>query len=206
MRGRPITAEEFESMLAAIPQIRPNDSEVWRHYLTGLWLSELRLAESTIVSWGDDATFAVDFTGRRPRFRIYAESEKGRRDRLLPMTPDFAEFLLKDSPKKRQGLVFKLKSDLGEQLSVKRVGLIVSDIGEKAGVIVNSADRKFASAHDLRRSFGTRWANRVKPATLKLLMRHKSIETTMKYYVDQDADEIADQLWSQHAAVPPEVS
>ena len=30
------------------------------------------------------------------------------------------------------------------------------------------------------------------PAVLKELMRHESIETTMKYYVDLDADEMAD--------------
>ena len=28
-----------------------------------------------------------------------------------------------------------------------------------------------------------RWSSRVMPATLQLLMRHKSIETTLKYYV-----------------------
>jgi len=38
----------------------------------------------------------------------------------------------------------------------------------------------------------------VKPATLQLLMRHQQIETTMRYYVDQDADEVADQLWKAH--------
>ena len=49
-------------------------------------------------------------------------------------------------------------------------------------------------ADDLRRSFGTRWASRVKPARLPLLMRHKSIETTMKYYVCQNSDDVADEL------------
>ena len=41
---------------------------------------------------------------------------------------------------------------------------------------------------------------RVKPATLQVLMRHRSIETTMKYYVDQDADDVADELWATHDA------
>jgi hypothetical protein len=57
--------------------------------------SGLRLDESLQLSWDADASFAVDLTGRHPRFRIYAEAEKGRQDRLLPMTPDFAEYLLK---------------------------------------------------------------------------------------------------------------
>ena len=81
-----------------------------------------------------------------------------------------------------------------------RIGRIVSEIGRRAGVVVRKSEGKFASAHDLRRSFGTRWAPKVKPATLQLLMRHRSIETTLKYYVAQDADEIADELWKGFSA------
>jgi integrase len=65
-------------------------------------------------------------------------------------------------------------------------------------VVVNKLDGKFASAHDLRRSFATRWAARVKPATLQLMMRHADIKTTLDYYVDQDADEVAAELWASH--------
>ena len=35
----------------------------------------------------------------------------------------------------------------------------------------------------------------VRPEAGQLLMRHRSIETTLKYYVAQDADQIADELW-----------
>ena len=57
--------------------------------------------------------------------------------------------------------------------------------------------KKFATAHDLRRSFGTRWAKRVMPAVLQRLMRHAEIATTMKYYVTMDADSVADELWGK---------
>jgi hypothetical protein len=76
------------------------------------------------------------------------------------------------------------------------MGEVVSEIGQTAGVLVNKADDKYAIAHDLRRSFGTRWAPRVKPATLQLLMRHADIGTTIKYYVAQDAADVADELWA----------
>jgi integrase len=89
----------------------------------------------------------------------------------------------------------------GEPVTLKRISRTISAIGRKAGVVVNKAAGKYASAHDLRRSFGTCWASRVKPATLRLLMRHKSIETTLKYYVDQDADDVADELWKAHAGL-----
>lgn len=52
--------------------------------------------------------------------------------------------------------------------------------------------RKYASAHDLCRAFGQQWSARVMPAVLQQLMRHVSIETTMKYYVGRDADAVAD--------------
>jgi integrase len=62
---------------------------------------------------------------------------------------------------------------------------------------------KFASLHDLRRTFGTRWAKRVKTPVLMRLMRHESITTTMGYYVDLDCDEIAEDLWQSSAVSVP---
>ena len=54
------------------------------------------------------------------------------------------------------------------------------------------------SAHDLRRSFGECWSSRVMPQVLKQLMRHESIETTLRYYVGSNADLTADVLWEAH--------
>jgi hypothetical protein len=115
------------------------------------------------------------------------------------MTPDFAEFLLQTPEAERVGPVFKLNvAGRSIPLSAHSVGKLVSEMGEKAGAIVNAVDRKTGSAHDLRRAFATRWARRVAPAILQKLMRHASIQTTMGYYVDLDVDEMADELWANH--------
>lgn len=45
------------------------------------------------------------------------------------------------------------------------------------------------------RAFGYRWSRRIMPAELKELMRHASIETTMTYYVGQNAETTAQSLW-----------
>jgi len=86
-----------------------------------------------------------------------------------------------------------------------RVGEAVVKIGRKAGVVVardsETGKVKYASAHDLRRSFGTRWAKKVMPAVLQRLMRHADIATTMRYYVGIDADDVAADLWGKHS--PP---
>jgi len=206
MRGRPISGEEFDRMLAKATgtvmirvggKDKRKDQPIslaggeWPRYLWGLWLSGLRLEESLRLTW-DDGALTVDLGGKYPRFRIYAEAEKGHKDRLLPMTPDFAEWLLQTPEDERTGFVFPM----GGQRSRSYVGRIVSAIGKAAGVVVNREQGKFASAHDLRRSFGTRWASKVKPATLQLLMRHSSIDTTLMYYVAQHADDVAAELWA----------
>ena len=85
--GRPITTEEFERMLAVAESVRPHDHQRWQYFLAGMWLSGLRLAESLMLSWDQHEPFCIDLSGRRPRFRIYAEGHKRRQDKLLPMTP-----------------------------------------------------------------------------------------------------------------------
>lgn len=195
MRGRAVTSQEFERMLAHVRSVRPKDTDAWKFFLLGLWLSGLRIDEAVQLSWDDEAAFAIELAGRHPKFRIYSEAEKGRRDRLLPMTPDFANLVLQIPPGKREGYVFRLHGRCTKrQMTSARASRIVSTIGVEANIVVNVVDQKYASAHDLRRAFGTRWAARVKPATLRLLMRHRSIETSMKYYVGQDADDVADEL------------
>ena len=52
----------------------------------------------------------------------------------------------------------------------------------------------------LRRAFGGRWANRVKPVVLKELMRHKTVLTTEKYHVEIHAQETAAHLREVMAA------
>ena len=196
MRGRAIAGEEFDRMREAVVKVRPLDAPAWQRLLRGLWLSGLRLSEALALSWDQEAPFQADLTGRRPSFRIFAEAQKARRDEILPMTPDFAHFLAETPETERVGRVFKLSRERGgEPIGPGKVGAMIAAIGKKAGVVVNKADGKFASAHDLRRAFGTRWAKRVMPAVLKRLMRHSSITTTMGYYVDLDAAEVADQLW-----------
>ena len=66
MRGRPITEEEFDRMIAAVPKVREYDGPAWERLLRGLWLSGLRLGEAMILSWDMEAPFQADLTGRRP--------------------------------------------------------------------------------------------------------------------------------------------
>jgi integrase len=204
MKGRPITLEEFERMLEKVPEVvGPAGAPAWRAYLRGLWASGLRLAESLELWWDREDRLLPTFPKHgRPMLRIPAELEKGHADRLLPIAPEFALFLQETPESARSGSVFKLPGIRGRtaELRSKWVGKIVSKIGAAAGVRVHvdprNPDRvKYASAHDLRRAFGERWAARIMPAQLRELMRHESIETTLRYYVGTNAARTADACW-----------
>ncbi len=184
----------------AVPvEVSPAAVASWRHYLAGLWLSGLRLEESFDLYWDRHDRLHIDLTGKRPRLSIPAELEKGNRDRLLPITPDFAAHLLATEDASRRGPVFRPLMPSGNRANPDQAGRMISLMGELAGVKVHTHAKtgkvKYASAHDLRRSFGTRWARLVPTAVLMQLMRHESIQTTNAYYVDLDADEIAEDLY-----------
>ncbi len=163
------------SGMSAKVVFRESAGTAMRHHprrRTGLWWSGLRLAESLELYWDRQDKLSVDMTGRRLMLRIPAKLEKGHRDRLLAMAPEFAEFLERTPPEERTGRVFNLKAPSGRTCWVMRsdtVSNVVCRIGRKANVKVEETPRKgepyikYASAHDLRRSFGERWAMRVLP-------------------------------------------
>lgn len=239
MKGRPITAEELERMIANVPAVlaeprryyKPKDvpkrkmsddadkhrkerleekavaeAPAWELLLRGLWLSGLRLGEAIALTWDDDTQPMVSLSGSFPMLFIPAVCQKGGRDTITPITPDFLAMLLETETHLRTGKVFKLNGRHGKPLTDDTlVGRVISGIGKAAGVVVEKAAGKFASAHDLRRSFGSRWAPKVMPAVLKDLMRHTDISTTMKYYVGQNADENAAAVWAAAGKKPQEI-
>jgi integrase len=167
----------------------------WTHLIRGLWWSGLRLAESLELHWTDDTKLCVvDINSKDPMLQIPAALEKGNKDRLLPIAPEFARFLQATPEDQREGYVFSpaaMRADKkGQRLGEQQVGRIIGVTGKLANVKVGTGKTgkpKMASAHDLRRSFGLRWAQRVMPQILMELMRHESIDTTMLYYVGRNA-------------------
>lgn len=212
MKGRAPTAEEFDRILSHVADVVGAEiAESWKQLIRGLWLSGLRLSEALNLHWTDDSRLMVDLTGRRPMFRIQAGSEKGRKFRMLPMTPDFYEFLIKTPADERRGHVFRpVCPKTGGRPQLDWTSKVITAIGHKAAVKVAEREtrtsegkpavkNKWASAHDFRRAFGLRWSNKVRAPILMQLMRHASIATTMQFYIGQDANAAADEMWAGSA-------
>jgi integrase len=121
---------------------------------------------------------------------------------LLPIAPEFEEFLISTPPEERVGYVFTplRRRNRVDRITTDTACRVISNIGKAAGVVVSEKPFKHASAHDLRRSFGERMARvpEMTPQMLMELMRHASIETTMKYYVGRNAQATANALWASY--------
>jgi len=219
MKGRAIVREELDRMLRATRRVvGPKVAKHWRRLLVGLWWSGLRLGEAVVLRWdGLSSGLLVDMSGRRPMLQIDAEAEKGHRDRLLPLAPEFCRLLSRVPAEKRRGKVFSVPHpSSGRQLPCDEVSVILCKIGRRAGVKVRTKIKsrldkatgerkptevvKFASAHDLRRSFGERWSGLVMPKELGELMRHENPNTTNKYYVGRNAQKTADVCFAAYEA------
>lgn len=194
-RSRAITGEEFDRMIDAVPKVRKRDAADWRFLLRGLYLTGLRIGEAMRLSWEPDGGLYLDLTGKRPCLRIDGTSQKSGKDDVVPLMPDAAALFEAVPQQRRCGYVFKVGIGISGQLPSQHACQVISRIGKAARIVTNSGVGKYASAHDLRRAFGTRWAKQLMPAVLKRLMRHGEISTTMAYYVDLDADELAADLW-----------
>lgn len=180
-RARAVTEAEYTKLIEAAGKV----GRQWERLLEGLWLSGLRIGEALSLSW-DSPPLRVDLDGRRPKIVAWAEGHKSRKDDLVPITPDFYAFLVATPERERIGKVFPMGC------ARRRV---VDTLAEIGSAVVVSDTGKTATAHDLRRSFGTRWALKVHPIVLQRLMRHADIQTTMTYYVHLDADAVSDELW-----------
>jgi integrase len=157
------------------------------------------LDEAMRVSW-DSPPIRVDLEGGQyPRVVFFAEGQKSASDELWIMPRDLAEWLRKTPESARRGPVAPV-GFAGMDLS--SVSHVIAHIGEAAGV--RTSDKKWASAQDFRRAFGTRWARKIrKPLTLQRLMRHASVQTTMAFYVDLGEADVGAELWGDF--VPPPV-
>lgn len=206
MKGKPLSSVEFDSFLAAIPQVVPaQDVAAWDFFSRGLWWQGLRVGEALQLWWDRDDRHRVELERQYPLIWIRGHLEKGKKDRPHPLAPQFAA-LLRGVPRElRTGPVFQLPTREAHKpenvrAEVSRMG---SRFGKKAGILVAkdacTGQEKHASFHDLRRSCALRWAGSLMPQELMEFMRHSSIQVTLEYYVGQRVDETAAKMWSVRA-------
>lgn len=184
-KGRPVSPQEFHRMLRSI-RVVVKDWRPWFRLLCGLWLSGLRIGEAMQLRWKAGRFPSVDLNSEPGWLLIPADFDKGHRDRRIPLTPDFADWLRRHQNKGE----FVLSPGCDDNKATK----VISAIGAAANVVTDPASGRTATAHDLRRAFAQRWSSEVSTIDLQRMMRHGSIETTKSYYLDDDAEALATRL------------
>jgi integrase len=160
---RKIVAEEFERLLTVAPD------DCWRSFISTAWYTGMRRNEMLDLTWhGDGGTPWVDFG--QGRVWIPAEYNKSDADQWLPLHPDLAKVL--QARRQARGKLFPLSE------SPREVSRKFSRLARKAGLKI--------TLHDMRRSFGSRYAAVVPAPVLQRLMRHADIKTTLAYYTNVD--------------------
>jgi integrase len=167
---QPVPVEAFERLADKAPDLN------MRAYLFTAWLAGLRLEEAYNLEWErtDEAPY-VDLAASK--IVLPAELVKAGRDQWVPLDPALREVLLRLP---RQGKkVFRFVSRKGGgPISASAVSDRVARLAKEAGVKL--------TYHTLRKGFGCRYAGKVPAQVLQKLMRHRSIRTTMAYYVNVD--------------------
>ncbi len=197
LKGRPITEREFLRLLKGCRLVCSDKAESWQFLLRGLWESGLRLDEALHVSWTDENQIQPLKTRHGGYLlRIPARLQKNRKTQEIPTTPAFGALLDGVPHDKRIGWVFSplpLRK-WPRRLTAKQAGRVITKIGRRARLYVN-AQKKPASAHDLRRSFGNRMADAgLPPRDLQAIMRHRSLTTTEKFYLRHRAVEQSERI------------
>ena len=111
MKGRPITTEEFERMLAATPAVVGEMSAPsWQFALRVLWESGFRVGDLMDFSWDDDRHIHPVWprhSGQHPTI-IVPPSQKNGRLQEIPMLPGLHQLLQSVSGDLRSGWVVNL--------------------------------------------------------------------------------------------------
>jgi integrase len=200
-KGRALTDREFRRLLFKTRKtVGREATPSWRYVLRAAWESGLRLEELMHLHWTDERFIVPKWIdGALPVLAIPAEMQKNETEESIPLLPGFESLLLETPEAQRFGWVLNpisLQTKLGRGVRHQRpdaewVGKVISRIGKAAGIVVQPAKggkkEKYASAHDLRRSCARRLRKAGTPLEeISRLLRHADIETTLRYYAEED--------------------
>jgi len=172
--------EIFDRVLEKVGANRP-DRDGWKRLVLICRHGGFRLNEALSLRWGADSAVGVVRTKTGWQFVLAGSGQKSRKTETVPATPAMARLLDQWSATGHHGRVAQLRSG-----SMVHAGRIVKLAFAAAGAV--------GSAHALRREFCREWAGKLSAADLMKLARHSSINTTLKFYLDQQTDGLAMRL------------
>jgi integrase len=159
---RKIVDGEYRALLVKAPNAH------WYAFIATAWFTGMRRNEMLDLTWENREVPYIDFVTRR--VWIPAAYNKSDEDQWVPMHPELGQIL--QALPERTGYLFPFRN------APREVSRKFTKLATSAGLNI--------TLHDLRRSFGSRYASKVPAPVLQRLMRHADIKTTLAYYTDVD--------------------
>ena len=145
--------------------------------------------------------YVENLGGKHPMLSFSSAQKSGQSERI-PLTPMAVEYLR--SIEQSDGYVCRMFGKSGYHATAGRLGRIIANAGRAANILAKPNGGKFgapkyASAHDLRRTFGVFLINHLDKISVRdaqKMMRHASFETLMRFYSDSTDDVLSQKLAS----------
>ena len=200
-KGRPLTMEEVRKFFDAVP-LAVDDLEHQvsiDRIIRGMLLTGLRLSEAMKLEWSGPVDRGIWLQEHQGRYLIHfaANASKARRERVVPLTDQMQAFLERTPKAARVGPVFRPTTKRSKHLSASRMSHLIAEIGVKSGVVVGMkrGKPKYASAHDLRRTFATTLAKSgVSRYALKEVLGHVDPKISDTYYLHLDLADLEHEI------------
>ncbi len=212
---RYVTPEEFAALIKACETLESQRSLWWRAFLSVAYCGGLRYSEIVHLTWAD-----IDFErdmikvqAKRRTAGLMAWTPKSYQSRSVPIPAATTRLLVEMQGASPEGHNYVFISparfefiESTEQAGHWREGKPVFNntrreyvqIVLKAAKAVSSLSREVEgqirptiTMHDLRRSAITNWSKRVNLQTLRDLAGHSNISTTVEFYAQTTADQLA---------------
>ena len=193
-KGRSLTGEEIDRMVAAVPQVirKGEDADAFVRAIHAARLMGLRLDDCHRLRFepAPDAHW-VTLDARQP-FITFCDVQKSGDTEDVPLT-DAAVAWLQSLPDLEW--IAKGRGERGWHKTTNRTGRVVSAAGKHARILTKATGGKgggpkFASLHDLRRTFATQLlASGMTVKQVQKRTRHADHNTLLGFYTDAGHDE-----------------
>lgn len=201
--SRAVTDAELELILGVIPDIRRRngDAPLWVRLIAAMNWADLRVSEILRLSWEPEANVRLlETDSGRPMIHFCEKrSQKAWKPAAHPISKQFWEIASTDTEGKHlvdpEGYCFPMFG-FGEphrQRARNDVGNIIKRFVSAADVVTNEFTSQLAGTHDIgRKAYIARLMKdrRISPFELRKLVRHSSLETTVKHYDFHNAEEL----------------
>ena len=190
-KGRSLSSGEIQRLVAAIPGC-VKEFEPLEPFVTAVWVmlhTGMRLTEAWDFAWepGPNRHYLIDLDTYSASIE-FADCQKSGISSVVPLTNGAIAYFRSIDP--RGEWVCRTSGARGPHKTPDRLGRVIAAAGRAAGIVVKTFEKpegvkhKYASAHDLRRTFATNLQRDLTLTERRTLTRHADIQTLLNHYED----------------------